>query len=79
MSIKRDELNKMIDNAKDKKDGIYAYQGHYYYVVQKNNVTYLGNRITGEVFQLYFGLVSLGNVKTWELKNKLKELANSKG
>ena len=72
--MKIDELNKLIDKSKNKKDGVYI-KGCYWYAVKKGNLVLIGNRISGEIQQLcYSFLVGIGKVESYNVQKELKRL-----
>lgn len=77
--MKNEELDKLIEKAKTKEDGVYAAFGMYYYGVKDNYLHLIGNRYTGEVLQLAYGflcVVAPCNNKL-KLKTELKERLKS--
>lgn len=69
-----EQLQKIINKSKTKNDGVYKSDG-YYYVVKDNHLRFYANEYTGDIHERAFGFsVSIGNVKPYELKKKLKEL-----
>lgn len=68
------ELNKMIDLAKNRNDGVFS-KGGYYYAVKDKSIYLIGSKITGEIVQPAYGFVAnIGKVKAYEVRDKLKEL-----
>jgi len=80
--MKRDILQKLIENAKTKKDGIFKCDG-YYYVVKHSTVMFIGQiNASGcdcKVWSFTYGfLVELEEVKcTAQLKKQLQTLMYS--
>lgn len=73
--MQQDDLNKIIEKSKAKKNGIYVY-GSYYYCVIDTHCRLLGEKPTGKIYQFAYGFLSpLGSCEPWyKIKDELKRL-----
>jgi len=73
--MKQDELKKLYELSIKKKDGIYSYAGRYHYAVKECFPILIGDRITGEVAQI-FGcfLVRIGGTVGYKVRSEIVRL-----
>lgn len=71
--MKAELLNKIIERAKNKKDGVYSYQ-HTAYSVKSGYVGFVG--AGGEIYQFVYGFLAvIGTYKYQsEARDKIKQL-----
>lgn len=70
-----EELNKLIEKAKTRKDGVYSFRGYYWAVKNKQFIAFVNPK--GQLLQRSGNFnVQIGQFSTdykWERRDKLKE------
>ena len=73
--ITNDERKEIRKRAETKKNGVFSFKGRYLYGVVDKQTAFLGDRVSGEVYQFSYGFcVSIGKINSYEMSKKMSSL-----